>query len=254
MPEDHGRRKADRDLDNPNLPQYVAKTPWYLGEAPVSTEVAEVERSDLGATLKRRLVEDAPKKFKKGACENCGATNHKTMDCLERPRKVSAKYSKRFGKNEEIKTNLASYDAKRDRWNDYDANDYEKVLKEYKPDEKNNVQKEPEVLKPGTYARTLRERHDIAGYLRKDTVGRYDPKTRTLKEEVAIGQRDLNADFERADDLEAEVVKKRLAWKTTKSATYSMSAVAAPTEQALLRKREKETEQQTGKYLEERYG
>jgi pre-mRNA-processing factor SLU7 len=44
---------------------------------------------------------------------------HKRQDCLERPRKKSAKYT-----NKNIE---AGYDAKRDRWNGYDPAEHKKI-------------------------------------------------------------------------------------------------------------------------------
>lgn len=65
----------------------------------------------------------------KTAC-SCGAMTHKTSDCLERPRKVGAKWTSKFiAPDEKIETiHLESYDARRDRWNGYDSTDYVKVM------------------------------------------------------------------------------------------------------------------------------
>lgn len=72
-------------------------------------------------------------KYRKGACENCGAMTHKRKDCMERPRKVGAKYS---GTNilpdEFIQKNLAlSFDGKRDRWSGYDPTEHKTVIEEF---------------------------------------------------------------------------------------------------------------------------
>lgn len=72
-------------------------------------------------------------KYRKGACENCGAMTHTAKTCVERPRKVGAKYSGRnFGKDEHVETiDDLGYEGKRDRWNGYDSNAYKLVTDEW---------------------------------------------------------------------------------------------------------------------------
>jgi len=71
-------------------------------------------------------------KFRKGACANCGAMTHKAMECVERPRKVGAKWTSDDIKPDEIIQDVhLDYDGKRDRWNGYDPNTYKKVMAAY---------------------------------------------------------------------------------------------------------------------------
>ena len=72
--------------------------------------------------------------FRKGACENCGAMTHKKRDCLERPRKVGAKFSgSNFAPDERLMPNLSlTFDGKRDRWNGYDNFAHQEVFDEFK--------------------------------------------------------------------------------------------------------------------------
>jgi len=83
------------------------------------------------------------KQFRKGSCENCGSMKHERKDCLERPRKVSAKkQQKTFARDDEFEfdTNYntnntnnknVSYDEKRDNYKAFLAEDYEKVVERY---------------------------------------------------------------------------------------------------------------------------
>lgn len=74
----------------------------------------------------------AAKKYRKGACENCGAMTHKRQDCLERPRRRGAKFtSKDIAPDEVIQEVANGYDAKRDRWNGYDPAEHKRVYEEY---------------------------------------------------------------------------------------------------------------------------
>ncbi|CAG8449152.1 7282_t:CDS:10 [Diversispora eburnea] len=99
-----GTAPAEQDEEgkdiNPHIPQYIAK-------APSST------------------------KFRKGACENCGAKTHKTNNCMERPRKLGAKWSGQNIQPDEIIQEIElDYDSKRDRWNGYDASEHAKIYDE----------------------------------------------------------------------------------------------------------------------------
>ncbi|KIP05104.1 hypothetical protein PHLGIDRAFT_92581 [Phlebiopsis gigantea 11061_1 CR5-6] len=123
---------------NPHIPQYIAQAPWYLDTGAPSLEhqrMPDYDRSsdkldnwyDRGAK-----AGPAAKKYRKGACENCGALTHKKQDCLERPRKRGAKYTgKDIAADEVIQDVAAGYDAKRDRWNGYDPAEHKKVYEEY---------------------------------------------------------------------------------------------------------------------------
>ena len=73
-------------------------------------------------------------KFRKGACTNCGAMTHVAKTCIERPRKVGAKYSGAdFGKDEDISEVALGYAAKRDRWNGYNPDHYKnEVIDKYR--------------------------------------------------------------------------------------------------------------------------
>ena len=80
------------------------------------------------------MTQQTTYKYRKGACENCGAITHKTkgrlflegfrykniLDCCERPRKVGAKFSGKDIRPDEYVQNLdLDYESKRDRWNGY---------------------------------------------------------------------------------------------------------------------------------------
>lgn len=118
--------------------EFMAKAPWYMdtGTGPTlshhkSNIVYNADPSKLEARYQKKV--SAPvTKFRKGACPNCGAM-HAEKDCLERPRKVKAKYSgKNFSQDEQvIATRKDDYDSKRDRWDGYDPAMYSQVVEEH---------------------------------------------------------------------------------------------------------------------------
>ncbi|KAI4458225.1 step ii splicing factor slu7 [Holotrichia oblita] len=209
---------------NPHIPQYIATAPWYYGTAGPTLkhqrpqEDKESKYSNLTDWYKRGV--DTTKvitKYRKGACENCGAMTHKKKDCMDRPRKVGAKFSgANIAPDEYIQAKLnLSYDGKRDRWSGYDPTEHRAIIEEYQKveeakrqlradkldaqesqddedEDKDEDKYVDEVDMPGTKVdskqritvRNLRIREDTAKYLRNldPNSAYYDPKTRSMRE------------------------------------------------------------------------
>ncbi|PSN44778.1 Pre-mRNA-splicing factor Slu7 [Blattella germanica] len=208
---------------NPHIPQYISSAPWYFGakgptlkhQRPQPEKEKQFSRID--EWYKRGVdTSSVAVKFRKGACENCGALTHKKKDCMERPRKVGAKYTgAKIAPDEFMQPVLAmDYDGKRDRWSGYDPSEHKAIIEEYQKIEEakrqlradklnsnvdgdvepEEIDKEDEdkyvdeVDMPGTKVdskqritvRNLRIREDTAKYLRNldPNSAYYDPKTR----------------------------------------------------------------------------
>lgn len=212
-----------RDI-NPHIPQYISNAPWYYGSLGPTLkhqrpqDEKHVEVSGINEWYRRGV--DTGKvitKYRKGACDNCGAMTHKKIDCMERPRKIGAKFSgAQIAHDEFVQPNIvADYDGKRDRWSGYDPAAHREIIEEYKKVEdakqqikadklKDNTNAElsddeededkyvDEVDMPGTKVdskqritvRNLRIREDTAKYLRNldPNSAYYDPKTRSMRD------------------------------------------------------------------------
>ncbi|KAH8087926.1 mRNA processing-related protein [Filobasidium floriforme] len=139
-----GTAPAEVDEDgkaiNPHIPEYIVKAPWYADTGHASLKhqknwaaVDESKIAKIGEWYDRGAkAGPAAKKYRKGACENCGAITHTKKDCLERPRKKGAKFTNsNIAADEVIQTVKGGYDAKRDRYNGYDPASHAEVYKEY---------------------------------------------------------------------------------------------------------------------------
>jgi pre-mRNA-processing factor SLU7 len=136
-----GTAPAEQDEEgkdiNPHIPQYIAKAPWYLDTGRPSLKhqrVLNQESDSINDKWYARGLRAGPAatKFRKGACENCGAMTHKTKNCMDRPRKTGAKWTGKDIKADEIIQEIElDYDSKRDRWNGYDPSEHAKIYEEY---------------------------------------------------------------------------------------------------------------------------
>lgn len=159
---------------NPHIPQFISQTPWYIAAGSRATDAMTHQRAHT-TTMKnvwyKRGTKAGPAatKFRKGACTNCGALTHAQKDCVERPRKVGAKYSGVDFAADEVVHDMdaiseLSYDAKRDRWNGYDPREHDVVAKRYEiVEEERRRQKEADLHKRALGSERSRARQAQGG-------------------------------------------------------------------------------------------
>jgi pre-mRNA-processing factor SLU7 len=261
--EDHER--------NQYIPSFIAKKPFYVPDD--SSDYLEHQRlqretDDSLATSKwydrGSKAGPAATKFRKGACANCGAMTHAAKQCLSRPRKQGARWTGRdIAADERVQDVSLGWDAKRDRWNGYDAAEYQRVVDEFNEVEAlkrerraadggdggdadadaDGARYEEEAQMGRTQAgstRNLRLREDTAKYLLDLDLdsAKYDPKTRSMPGAVAAAvEPDKGADgaddgFVRknsgvdGDGAEFERAQ-RYAWEAQERAGVDAAAAAA---------------------------
>ena len=259
--------------ENVYIPSFISKRPFYAGEEGDDNDYLKHQRREEKSEASQwydrgRKAGPAATKYRKGACENCGAMTHKAKDCLSRPRAKGAKWTgKNIQADEVIQDVNLGWDAKRDRWNGYDAKEYRKVVDEYnmmedlrrkaqnttdgvedegdgdKYAEENDMSKHQ-----STATRQLRIREDTAKYLLNLDLesAKYDPKTRSLVDAGAMGDKSADVFAEEGfmrDSGEAGEFSQaqRYAWEAQEqSGDTSQHLQANPTAGEFHRKKERE--------------
>lgn len=222
---------------NEYIPSFISKKPFYLESADSENDYLEHQRLQSSTPDQSKWYDrgkrlgPAATKFRKGACENCGSMTHKAKECTSRPRAKGAKWTGKDIQADEVVQDVhLGWDAKRDRWNGYDAQNYRNVIEEYEEldslkkkmkeigegggeralieDGEETQRKEEEEAKyaeesdmgrqQSTATRNLRLREDTAKYLLNLDLdsAKYDPKTRSMV--------DMGAQADQASALVAE--------------------------------------------------
>ncbi|KAK3216951.1 hypothetical protein GRF29_1g1474301 [Pseudopithomyces chartarum] len=282
---------------NEYIPSFISKKPFYAvdetGEDSDYLEHQRLQKQEQDSKWYDRGKKIAPAatKYRKGACENCGAMTHKKKDCLSRPRKTGAKFTgKNIEADEAVQDVQLGWDAKRDRWNGYDAADYTEVIDEFneleemrkkakeaakgdgepgdeQEDDGDRYDAETDMgRKQATSTRNLRLREDTAKYLLNLDLdsAKYDPKTRSMVDTGATAdsaaQLVAEEGFMRASGDAAEFEKaQRYAWETQeRGGRDKIHLQANPTSGEVMRKKElkeaEETKMARKKALLDKYG
>ncbi|PGH26673.1 pre-mRNA-splicing factor slu7 [Polytolypa hystricis UAMH7299] len=269
---------------NEYIPAFISKKPFYVDDESTANDYLEHQRLQKSKSETKwydrgKRVGPAATKYRKGACENCGSMSHKTKECLSRPRKLGAKWTgKDIQADEDIQKVDMDWDAKRDRWNGYDASEYRQVVDEYEELEKlkKQAKEETEMKKisdgiddgeehgeeeeakyaeesdmgrqQSTATRNLRIREDTAKYLLNLDLdsAKYDPKTRSMVDMGAQADKAsalvAEENFIKASGDAAEFANaQKYAWETQERGDKNRIHLQAnPTSGEFFRKKEKE--------------
>src|ERR1700722_13793702 len=278
---------------NEYIPSFIANKPFYLRDEDDQNDYLEHQRLQKGQSDQSKWYDRGKKlgpaatKFRKGACENCGAMTHKTKECLSRPRAKGAKWTGKDIQADEVLQHVnMGWDAKRDRWNGYDPKEYKAVIDEYteleelkkkavvtKEDEEDEGEDDAKYAEESemgrqqsTATRQLRIREDTAKYLLNLDLdsAKYDPKTRSMLDNGAsldtAAALVAEEGFLRASGDAAEFEKaQKYAWESQeKAGNTKLHLQANPTSGEYYRKKEKEEaeskRQARQKMLVEKYG
>lgn len=106
-----------------------------------------------------------------GACKNCGAMSHKTIECVERPRSRGAWKTNKDIQADEVFVDVRSqeygkltFDAKRDQWLGYDPKEHEATVDRYdKIDQERRKKKMEEMAEEDQLKRSKQERKKKLG-------------------------------------------------------------------------------------------
>jgi len=245
----HSSAGAARKEDNVYIPSFISKQPFYVTGLEDQDDSLTHQRSHTTTVeaktilnLKGRKSGPARTKWVKGSCENCGAMGHQKKDCLERPRKIGAKFTGKDIQADRVAHTLnQGYEAKRDIYQTYDPKQYQEVVEEYnlieearrklqttsggggggeagagsKEDEKDengenkyeegfHYAEESEMGRDRSVKQSMRIREDTAKYLLNldSDSAKYNPKKRALVDAGAIADRSAAA-FAEASFLRA---------------------------------------------------
>ncbi|KAK1252573.1 hypothetical protein MKX08_003760 [Trichoderma sp. CBMAI-0020] len=264
--------------ENIYIPSFISKRPFYAGEEGdddndyLKHQRREEKNEKAQWYVRGKKAGPAATKYRKGACENCGSMTHKAKDCLSRPRAKGAKWTgKDIQADEVVQDVKLGWDAKRDRWNGYDAREYRRVVDDFNEmeelrkqaknaiagddddeegkDDGDKYAEENDMSKhQSTATRQLRIREDTAKYLLNLDLesAKYDPKTRALVNSGATADKaaDLFAEegFMRSSGDAGEFEKaQRYAWEAQeKSGDTTQHLQANPTAGAFYRKKQAE--------------
>lgn len=294
-----GPKPTDQKSNERNeyIPSFIQKKPFYIDDA-TATDDDYLEHQRLQSQSNNTTLADtkwydrgklaAPKatKYRKGACENCGSMSHKVRDCLQRKRKAGARWTgKDIAGDELVEEVRLGWDAKRDRWNGFDAGEFKEVIEDYEAleqakkrqageaegedgegnaDDGTKYEAETDMgRKQATSTRNLRLREDTAKYLLNLDLdsAKYDPKTRSMLDtETSTNELIAEDGFQKASGDAAEFEKAtRYAWEgQERGDADKIHLQANPTEAQLIRKRKADDEiQKTDtrkKMLADKYG